>query len=326
MSLLIKIFFGVVGLFLLLAVGVSAYAYTQFLPVNSNQKETTRFAVPKGQSAAAIAKRLEAGGLIKNALAFRFEIWRSQAGQKIQEGSFSLSPAMTPAQIVHELTTSPEDVWITTLEGWRREEVAEMLAEQDLPAFDKKKFLELTKDEEGYLFPDTYLIAKLSTTQTIHDFLKSTFDKKVTVGLAKDIQASGRSFNEILTMASLIQREASDPAQMSVVSGILWNRVNAGTALNVDCTLQYIKGYNVPLQTWWAPPTAADKEQNSPFNTYKVAGLPPHPISNPGMDAIKAAINPAKTSYFYYLHDSQGQIHYARTLEEHNQNVQKYLR
>ncbi len=113
---------------------------------------------------------------------------------------------------------------------------------------------------------------------------------------------------------------------MPVVAGILWNRVELGMALQADATLQYVKGYDEVEGSWWTPPTVADKNLQSVYNTYRYPGLPPSPIANPGIVAIQAALNPTLTDYLYYLHDRTGEIHYARTLEEHNANVASYLR
>jgi UPF0755 protein len=295
-------------------------------PVNPQASEKVRFVVPQGQSISRIGERLAEAGLVKNPLVFRLLVQRENAAGKIQAGSFLLSASMTPAQLIAEMSKGTDDTWIKLLEGWRREEMAESLAKLDLPNYDQQEFLELTDGKEGYLFPDSYLVQKSIDTEGIVDLLTATFDKKVKTGLAKEIAASGKPLGEIVTMASLLEREAQGAEQMKLVSGVLWNRIDIGMALNVDATLQYIKGYDKVQQQWWSPPLAVDKELNSPYNTYTNAGMPPAPIANPGLDAIKAALNPSDTDYLYYLHDPKGQIHFAKTLPEHNANVQQYLR
>jgi len=295
-------------------------------PVNPVASENTRFVIPKGQAIGTIGTRLTDAGLIKNTWVFRILVKQAQVESKIQAGSFLLSANMTPAQIIREMTKGTDDIWITLLEGWRREEMAESLVKLELPNFDPQEFLDLTKDQEGYLFPDSYLVNKGIDTQGIVDLLTSTFDKKVKVGLAAKIKESGKPLNELVTIASLLEREAKGLQEMRTVSGILWNRVGIGMALNVDATLQYINGFNKVQQAWWSPPLAIDKAKESPFNTYIYAGIPPSPICNPGLDALTAAADPAKTDYLYYLHDPKGMIHYGKTLPEHNANVQRYLR
>ena len=127
-------------------------------------------------------------------------------------------------------------------------------------------------------------------------------------------------------MASIVEREARGADDMQHVAGILWNRIELGMPLQADATLQYLKGYNPVEQAWWTPPLAADKSLISPYNTYLNLGLPPRPICNPGLEAIKAAAQPLSTDDLFYLHDRQGKIHYAQTLDDHNLNVDRYLR
>ncbi|MBW7955563.1 endolytic transglycosylase MltG [Patescibacteria group bacterium] len=321
--------FLIIGLILIgIAAGVAGVVLVKQMlqPVNSGSTEVVRFVVPKGQSISRIGERLAEEGLIKHPLVFRGVVRQLGAENQIQAGSFELTAAMTPAELIEAMTQGTDDTWVTLLEGWRREEMAESLAELELPNYDEAEFLELTAGKEGYLFPDTYLVQRSIATEDIVNLLLATFDKKVETDLAAQIAASGKPLDEIVTIASLIQREAKGDQQMRLVSGVLWNRIDIGMALNVDATLQYLKGYSQSQQSWWVPPLAVDKEIESPYNTYKYAGLPPAPIANPGLDAIKAALNPTDTTYLYYLHDNQGGIHFGETLQQHNANVQRYLR
>lgn len=295
-------------------------------PVDSSKIEKKSFAVPKGQSISRIGERLTEAGLLKHPLVFRLMVKRLGVEQQIQAGSFQLSPSMDPQTLITAMTQGTDDTWVTLLEGWRREEIAETFAEAGLENFDEEEFLDLTEGKEGYLFPDTYLVQKDFSTKQVLSLLENTFERKVEVGLKEEIADSGKSLEDIITMASLVQREARGEQQMKLVAGVLWNRVDINMALNVDATLQYIKGYNDVQNTWWVPPLAVDKERTSLYNTYKHPGLPPGPITNPGLDAIKAAASPTETEYMYYLHDPTGKIHFGKTLDEHNANVQKYLR
>lgn len=313
-----------IGLIVFLAF-LGIYLSTLFQPVSS-VASTDNFVIPNGQAISVIASRLQDQGLIKNAYVFRYVVKRDSLESKIQAGTFELSPDMNVTQIAKALTKGTNDVWITVVEGWRKEEIAQMLSRQDLPEFDEEVFLGLASNDEGYLFPDTYLIPKLSTASTVYNLLVNTFDKKVTQGLAKEIADSSYSLEEAITLASIVEREAKGYEQMRMVAGILQNRLDIGMALQVDCTLQYIKGYSKTQDSWWVTPTAADKELNSAYNTYQNVGLPPGPIANPSIDAIKAVLSPKDSNYLFYLHDNSGQIHYALTLDEHNQNVQNYLR
>jgi UPF0755 protein len=302
------------------------YILSLFRPVAQGEFEAVSFVIPKGQAISIIANRLAEENLIRSPIAFRIVVKKDSLENKLQAGSFSLSPAMSVSEIAHEMTQGTNDVWVTIPEGLRREEIAELIAEQDLPEFDEDEFLTLSAGQEGKLFPDTYLVAKQSTAETIYNILSNTFEERVVEGLAEEIEDSDYTLNEILTMASIVEREGRGYNDMRHVASILWNRFEIGMALQADATLQYAKGQNKQTGAWWDEPLAVDKQLDSPFNTYQNPGLPPRPISNPGLDAIKATLNPLNTDDLFYLHDPQGGIHYAQTLEEHNANINRYLR
>lgn len=311
-----------------LLLSFAALAFFSVFQASSNIADpaSVRFVIPRGQAVSVIAKRLEEAKLIKNAYAFRFVVYQKQLANKIQAGSFELSPSMDTWQIATALTVGTDDIWITLPEGWRREEIAESLAKQELPNFDAALFLTLTKGLEGQLFPDTYLISRETSTAQIVALLKNTFESKILTGLSAQINASELSLNEILTLASLVQRESANDGEMPLVAQILLNRLEIGMPLQVDATLQYIKGYSQVEGSWWPTPLAADKSLNSLYNTYQQPGLPPAPIANSGLAAIQAVLSPRPTQALYYIHDNSGQIHTAQTLDEHNANVNKYLR
>lgn len=311
------------GFFLLITPLMVFYTLSQ--PV-STQTETIRFVIPKGQAISIIGSRLEESGLIKNAFVFRLIVSFTNLAPAIQAGSFDIAPNLTTYEVAKQLTTGTQDTWITILEGWRTEEIAESLAQQDLDSFDQEEFLELAKDSEGMLFPDTYLVPREMSTENIHSMLVNTFERKIVQGLSEEISESNRDFEDVLIMASLVEREARSYEQMRQVAGILWNRIDLGMALQVDATLQYVAGYNTQEQTWWAPPTAAQKQLESSFNTYLHPGLPPQPIANPGFDAIKATLLPLESDDLFYIHANDGSIYTAETLEQHNANINKYLR
>lgn len=305
---------------------LGAYIFTLFQPVGTNGSSITQFAIPKGQAVSVIADRLRDEGLIKSPLAFRYVLKQKGLEGRLQAGSFQLSPTMSLTKIATLLTQGTNDIWVTIPEGWRREEIAASFNTQDFPEFDSKEFLNFSIGKEGQLFPDTYLFARLSTAETVYKALTNNFEKKIIEGLSKEIIQSDYEIKDALIMASIVERESRGFEEMRHVAGVLWHRIEIGMALQVDATLQYIKGYDNKTQSWWDPPTGAEKSIVSPFNTYLNPGLPPKPISNPGLEAIKAALNSQETNDLYYLHDRAGAIHYAQTLEEHNANVQRYLR
>ncbi|MBU0978286.1 MAG: endolytic transglycosylase MltG [Patescibacteria group bacterium] len=297
-------------------------------PVNPSAQTPQKFVVAKGESISSIGDKLTQTGLLRHPLVFRGAVYYLQnswttTGTSIQAGSFELSPAMNIWQIVKRLTQGSDDVWLTLLEGWRVEEIAQV-AQNKLTNFSVPDFLDLARPLEGQLFPDTYLVPLEFSPDQLTTLLTTTFEKKVTTGLAEEIAGSDRPLEEVIILASLVEREARGYDQMRQVAGVLEHRLKIGMALQVDATLQYAKGPSTQGE-WWAPPLVGDKKIVSPYNTYLHPGLPPRPICNPGLEAIRAVLNPIETDNLYYLHAPDGQIYFAQTLEEHNRNVAKYL-
>lgn len=284
------------------------YLKTLFL-APSNETKQVDFMINKGSSVSLIGKNLEKAGLIKNSIIFKFYIQLTNSQNKIQAGEFELSPNLSLIQIVEKLKKGPTEIWITIPEGLRREEIATKFTN----ALNKdetftKEFLNLSMGKEGYLFPDTYLFPKTATAIQIVNRMTTTFKEK----------AGSEITSEQLIVASLLERETFSDAEKPIVAGIIYKRLDNDWPLQVDATLQYIKGD-------WKPVYSIDKELKSPFNTYKNLGLPPSPISNPGLSSILASISPENSEYWYYIHDNDGKIHFARDLDEHNANIRKYL-
>jgi UPF0755 protein len=286
--------------------------------------ENQIFVVYKGDGVGSVARRLQADGLIRNYLSFRFLTLYLRISDKIQVGDYRLNPQMSLSELTKELTHGTLDVWVTIIEGWRKEQVAIKLSQSGLENFKIDEFLNLTANLEGQLFPDTYLIPKTAGAEKIIDMMKKNFLKKV--GLIPE---------RTLILASLIEREMPHAEDRPIVAGILLKRLDAGWPLQVDAAIQYAlantkcaKPFDLAQGKcdWWPKGiTKADLEIKSPFNTYLYRGLPPTPICNSGLAAIQAAENPIKTDYWYYLSDGFGITHFAKTIEEHNQNIKKYL-
>lgn len=302
----------------------------------SQALDLQEFVVPKGLSAVSIGDKLEKEGFIRSAFAFKFLVQLSGKSNSIKAGQFTLSPSFTTTQIIDELTKEPSGVWVTIQEGLRREEIAVKFA-KNLKKSDEdqglfiQEFLSLSKGEEGFLFPDTYLLPKATTAPAALKILKTTFERRVDQRLQADASLSGLSLAEVITLASIIERETKTDSERPVVSGILLNRLKIGMALQTDATVQYAAaGVRCKVQgakcQWWQPVSREDLEINSSYNTYKFSGLPPGPIASPGLSSIKAAVYPESSDYLYYLHDREGKVYYAKTLEEHNENVRRYLK
>lgn len=321
----------IIGSLLVLASGAGITALLGFWmlqPVNPYNTETETVIIPKGSSVKKISRILEEKGYVRSQYAFQFAVWKQNLAGKIQAGSFKLSPSMSAFTLAKELTQGSNDLWITIQEGLRAEEIGERFAEV-LPNFDttSQAFTDECTAYEGFLFPETYLVPTEYNETQVCRMLRAQYGQKVTMKMREDMHAAGRTEEHIMTLASIIEREAQKPEDMKRVAGVLWNRLKINMPLQVDATLQYAKGYDEEKETWWAPPLAADKELASPYNTYKNAGLPPGPISNPGLDAIQAATYPTPSENLFYISDSAGtHMYFAETYEEHQQNIAKYLR
>lgn len=289
-------------------------------PVNSADKKSEIFVVEKGSGLKEIAGKLETAGLIKNRIIFFLYARINKFEEKIQAGDFRLSPSMSASEIAQNLTHGTLDAWITIPEGKRATEIAELL-KGDIPTY-QNSWKSVLVQNEGYLFPDTYLIPKDADIKMIVDQMRNNFDRKYSEII---INNSKLTKSQIVILASLIEREAITNAEKPVIAGILINRLGQEMALQVDATIQYAKGQNATNKKWWEPVTLEEyKSVISDYNTYLFTGLPPGPISNPGIEALRAAANPADTDYLYYLHDKNRQIRYAKTLGEHNANIEKY--
>lgn len=317
------------------------------LPVSKEPAAAT-FVVEKGDGAKTIAARLEEAGLIRSRTYFLLTVWSRGHQAAFKAGAFELSPSMSTGEIEAALAqgkpvSNERDV--TLIEGWTLNDVAEYLAKegvaskeeffaeagksavaapQDLP--DWGASYPALKDKpagaplEGYLFPDTYRIYVGGGAKELVRRMLDNLEVKLTPELRKEIAASGRSVHEILTMASVIEREVRGEEDRGLVSDIFWRRVVAGRGLEADSTVNYITGGSKPAVSY------EETRIDHPWNTYKYRGLPPGPIGNPGMSAILAALRPKANPYWYFLTDKEGNVRYGKTLEEHNANKAKYLR
>lgn len=306
-------------IFLVVSSAIFVYTKTLFAPVSTNN-ESVDFLITKGSSVAQIGNNLEKTKLIRSGVLFKFYVQITNNTNKIQAGEFQLSQNMSLSQILAELKKGPKEVWVTIPEGLRREEVAlKFMNTLGKDGEFANEFLTISQGKEGYLFPDTYLFPKTATATQIINKMVTTFDKKI-----NDV-----TFEQVI-VASMLERETFSDSEKPLVAGVLYKRLENGWPLQIDATLQYAKDSlnckNNLNCDFWKPIYSEDKDINSLFNTYKNLGLPPSPIASPGLSSLKASINPEISEYWYYIHDNDGKIHFARTLEEHNANISKYLR
>ncbi len=316
-------------LFAIFALTASGFWVWQgFQPVSPESEAKIAVIIEPGSTAQDIAQKLTEKKLIRSSWHFRVLVRQQQLSTQLQNGTFTLSPGMNLSQIAQRLTQGSDSEKVTLKEGWRATEMGEYLAEI-LPNFivDSPEFKSECLNYEGYLFPETYFVPREYTTTQMCKLLRKQYGDVVTMEMREDMHQAGYSEEEIITLASIIEREAKDPEDMKVVAGILHNRLEIGMPLQVDATLQYIKAYDANRKTWWSPPLASDKQLDSPFNTYLHNGLPPAPICNPGKHAINAATYPTESEYLYYISSADGsKMLFAKTYEEHQQNIEQYLR
>lgn len=287
-------------------------------PVNSADTRETVFVIQPGTGISAIAHNLKEQNLIKSPFAFRLLVMKLGFEKKIQAGDFKLSPSMTSEQIVMSLTSGSLDIWVTIPEGKRAEEIAAIL-EESMPSYDPSWLSELEKNE-GFLFPETYLIPRNASIDEIIALMIHTFDEKY-----NQVNTTGTQLTkqEIVILASMIEREARHDEDRPLISSVMHNRLDIGMALQIDATIQYAKGEI--NGKWWTPVTLDEYQSvKSPYNTYLQPGLPPGPICNPGLEALQAAANPASTDYLFYITDENGINRYAETVEQHEANKRKY--
>lgn len=315
-----KKFSFLIVLLVLIIGGLGAWWINGIMPADPSNPKTQSFEVSQGEGVREIANNLKSQGLIKDPIIFFLLIKQKGVGEKIQAGEFQLSPSMSAGKIADELQLATDDVRVTIPEGKRAEEIAAIFKDRFQnyqPSWDQQLIA-----QNGYLFPDTYSFHKESDITTIISTMEDNFAKKYTV--ISNGQSTKLTKAQIVTIASIVEREAKFPQDRPLVASVILNRLNAGMPLQVDATVQYAIG---SPSNWW--PTLTDSGNNiapsSPYNSYTNTGLPPTPISNPGVEALKAVINAPQTNYLYYVTDPKTGInHYEETGDEHNADIQKY--
>ena len=306
---------------------------------------TVPFTIPVGATASDIAQGLREASLIRSDLLFQVLVERRGLEGAFRQGTFLLRSDMTLDQIVRTLSTaSAVDQTVTFPEGWRFEQIAERLADQT--EIDDLEFLRLAREGsatfgaefdflagmpagqslEGYLFPDTYQIDGSSNARNMIQRMLRRFDEVVTPQIRADAADNGLTVHELLTLASIIEREAVLDDERALISGVFHNRLARGIPLQADPTAQYAIGRTGPGARWWKPDVNGDDlRTQSPYNTYVVNGLPPGPIAAPGLASIVGAARPESTPYLYFVARGDGSHAFSETLEEHTRNIERYL-
>lgn len=302
-----------------------------YIPVNPGSHESIVYTVQKGWGDDEIADNLKKLGIIRSSYFFKFYSVLSLKHSVLQAGEYNLSPKMSAHEIANKMAHGDviRDTMVI-LEGWDIQDIGKYLESKGICTQDY--FVSLTKkdyskdfdflkdkpkglDLQGYLFPDTYEVAKGGDCEDALSDMLANFGKKLTPDLRNEIIKDNKSIFDVVTMASLLEKEVRTLEDKKIVSGILWKRLAINMPLQIDSTIVFITG-NADI-------SANDKKINSPYNTYKYYGLPKGPISSPGIDSIIATIYPTATKYWYYLTD--GKTIFSETFEDHNAAKAKYL-
>jgi len=299
---------------------------------NSDSQEKVIVQIDQGATVEQILTKLVDQGVIQEKWLTYVKLYLKQENlaAKLQAGTYELPKNLSIKEVIDSLQNGKNpDIWVTIPEGLRKDEIADILnrelSKADTTNFSKEEFLRLTTDKayiqtlgltvnisdlEGYLFPDRYAFPITTKTSDTIDKMVKNFITKV---------GTADTYDQII-LASIVEREGFSDQDRPIIAGIFIKRLEEGWLLQACATVLY------PLKDWKHEITDADKESDSPYNTYKKPGLPPTPICNPGLESINAVRNYKKTDYYYYIHDNNAIVHYAKTLEEHNANINQYLR
>ena len=276
--------------------------------------------IPDKMSVSEAADLLVEKGVIKSAFLYKAYVILLHDGKGIRAGDYLFQSPQSALRVAYRTAygiAGIPQVKVTIPEGLASSDIARLIV-KSIPAFDGKGFMALARPKEGRLFPDTYFFYENVTPEKVVSQMEGVFQQK-TSGLAIPIFLSGKSFDDVLTMASIVEEEASSSPDRRIIAGILWKRLDAGMPLQVDAPFFYILGKTS------AQLTLTDLATSSPYNLYKHKGLPPGPIDNPGLGAILDTMNPTKTDYWFYLADKNGKTHYSATFETHDINKDKYI-
>jgi len=275
--------------------------------------------IHSGEPIPAIAKELQEKSIIRSATLLRVLFAVTRTADNVKSGDYVFEPHSNMLAVVRALVQGKYGeayTWVTIPEGSTNSEIS-VIIDKRIANLSKQKFLELAKDKEGYLFPDTYNFSKLATEEEIIAKMNQTFLEKTR---ALRLQMSETEFKKAINIAAMLEDEAYDINDGRIISGVIQNRLNIKMRLQIDATVKYLTGRGS------TDITRADLRHSSLYNTYRYEGLPPSPISNPGIEMITAAIYPQKSDYIYYLHAPDKNAYFAVTYEQHLKNKNKYLR
>ena len=307
------------------------------------------FVIESGETADTISNNLAQANLLNDAELFRSYIRYVGIDAELEAGEYTLTADLTIPELAEALTRSViQETTLTFIEGWRVEEMADLIAAQQPALIDANTFLSIVKRQtaydlsqydflaslpldaslEGFMFPDTYRVPADADAAYLVDLMLQNFGNRVTPEMRQAYGVQGLSLREAVTLASIIEREAVVAEERPLMSGVFYNRLAQGMRLEADPTVQYPLGYQADTGTWWKSPLyLADLELDNPYNTYVSAGLPPGPIANPGLASLQAVAQPTPNDYIFFVVDCTSPVpgthNFSVTYDEHLANVQK---
>ena len=298
-------------------VGARVYFFSDGAP--------TVFTISAGQSGSVVARNLKKAGIIRNETLFKIILKLTTSASDLKAGMFDLRKNMSDFEVINCIKSGRciHFEKVTFLEGWRSEEIAEELAARGIT--DAREFLRIVRQEklEGKLFPSTYLFAANSPARTVVNEMVEQYKKAVTPLFAQ--YPTSLTENQVLTLASIVEREAVVHDERPKIAAVYINRFNIGKKLEADPTVQYALGFNLKENRYWKKGlTYADLKTDSPYNTYRYPGLPPGPICNPGYESIKAVLTPQPDfEALYFVAESEGRHVFSKTFDEHRQHIRR---
>jgi UPF0755 protein len=287
-------------------------------PNNFTEEQTVT--IKQGTYLSQAADILKDKGIIKSSFLFKIYVVLTTGHRQVLAGDYLFDEPQSALRVAHRLANGIQGlpkIKITIFEGMTNKNIGE-LVKKNIPKFDLKSFLAIAKPYEGYLFPDTYYLYENSKPEDVLSMFRDTFTRKIKAQLPA-IQKFGKPMEDVIKMASIVEKEANNETDRKIIAGILWRRISIGMPLQVDPPFYYILGKTSSQLT------LADLATDSPYNLYKHTGLPPSPIDNPGLSAIIDTITPTETKYLFFLSDANGKMHYSETHEGHLANKEKYL-
>lgn len=316
-----KRFLLLAGIFLffiiLLGWGAKVYFFSPGTPIV--------FTIKSGQSGAAVGRELKEKGIIRSELLFRIILKLTSSATDLKAGAFDLRKNMSDLEVINCIKSGSCTHYekVTFLEGWRSEEIAEELAEMGIT--DAHEFLRIVRQEnlEGKLFPSTYLFASNSSARKVVDKMVAQYHERIDPLFAQ--YPTNLTENQVLTLASIVEREAVVHDERPKIAAVYINRFNIGKKLEADPTVQYALGFFLKENRYWKKGlTYADLKTDSPYNTYRYPGLPPGPICNPSYESIKAVLTPEPDfDALYFVAESEGRHVFSRTFDEHRRNIRR---